>query len=150
MNASITSSSTGSPGAPSSSTETGRARRTGGFTLLEVLVAMVILAVALVSLIQAFSTGLRGLGTAQANSFLVTQARSTLETVGSLTPLEDGSQSGEFDDGTLWSVEIQPYDAEDAADFEILNVTPYEVEVTVTSKSGRRITLQSLRLGPKE
>ena len=111
---------------------------------------MVILAVALVSLIQAFSTGLRGLGTAQANSFLGTQARSTLETVGSLTPLEDGSQSGEFDDGTLWSVEIQPYDAEDAADFEILNVTPYEVEVTVTSKSGRRITLQSLRLGPKE
>ena len=40
--------------------------------------------------------------------------------------------------------------SEDAADFETLNVTPYEVEVTVTSKNGRRITLQSLRLGSKE
>ena len=111
---------------------------------------MVILAVALVSLIQAFSTGLRGLGTAQANSALVVQARSTLETVGSVIPLEEGSQSGEFDDGAQWAVEVRPYEAEDAADFETLNVTPYEVEVTVTSKKGRRITLQSMRLGERE
>ena len=150
MKPSITSLSTGSPGAPRSSTEGGRARRTGGFTLLEVLVALVILAVALVSLIQAFSTGLRGLGTAQANSFLVTQARSTLETVGSSIPLEEGARDGEFGDGSLWTVEVRPYDAEDAAGFEALNVTPYEVEVTVTSKEGRRITLQSLRLGRRE
>lgn len=111
---------------------------------------MTILAVALVSLIEVFSTGLRGLGVAQANSAVMMQARSTLEGVGSLIPLNDGTQDGVFDDGARWTAVILPYKVEDDATFDALRAAPYEVEVTVTSKDGVTVTLRSLRLGRKE
>ena len=144
------SSSTGSRDAQRSSTEGGRRRRAGGFTLLEVLVAMTILAVALVSLMQAFSSGLRGLSVAEANSALVMQARSTMARVGSLIPLEDGDQEGVLDDGTQWSVVVRPYEGEDEDTMATLPWTPYEVELTVIGTDGATITLNSMRVGAKQ
>ncbi len=57
-------------------------RRARGFTLLEVIVAFTILSVALIGLLQAFATGMRGLGAAQASATAVMHARSKLDEIG--------------------------------------------------------------------
>lgn len=133
------------------------ARRRGksrGFTLLEVLVAFTILAVALVALLRAFSSGLRGLDAAEAAAAAVQHARSKIEEVGTVIPLEPGAQEGVFEDGYRWRVVIEPHELGDAAAAETLPLLPYEVEVTVTGAGGGRrggtVTLRSLRLAPRQ
>ena len=137
-------------------------RRAAGFTLLEVLVAFTILAVALVALLRAFSSGLRGLDAAAAATAALQHARSKIEEVGTLIPLEAGVQEGTFEDGTQWRVVIEPHELGDAAAVESLQVVPYEVEVTVTGArggtssargggtGGGAVTLRSLRLAPRQ
>ena len=120
-----------------------------GFTLLEVLVAFTILAVALVALLRAFSSGLRGLDAAEVASIAVQHARSKMAEVGSAIPLEPGAEEGAFDDGFRWRVVIEPHELGDGAAAETLPLLPYEVEVTVTGARGGEVTLRSLRLAPR-
>ena len=61
-------------------------RSRGGFTLLEVLIAFAILAVAMTALMQAFSQGLRGLEVAEDYATAIMLARSKMAEVG---PAED-------------------------------------------------------------
>ena len=128
----------------------GRGRRRGGFTLLEVLIAFVILAVALVALLRAFSSGLRGLDAAEAGAAALQHARSKIEEVGTVIPLEAGEHDGEFADGTRWSVVIRPHEAGDGAAAETMALVPYEIEVTVSRERGGKVTLRSLRLTPRQ
>jgi hypothetical protein len=116
-----------------------------------VLVAFTILAVALVTLLRAFSTGLRGLDAAETASIAAQHARSKLAEVGTGIPLEPGAEEGAFDDGFQWRVAIEPHELGDEAAAETLSLLPYEVEVTVTGpKSGAgAVTLHSLRLAPR-
>ncbi len=116
------------------------------------LVAFTILAVALVGLLRAFSSGLRGLDAAETASIAVQHARSKMAEVGSAIPLEPGAEEGAFDDGFRWRVAIEPYEFGDGA-AGTLPLLPYEVEVTVTGpRSGLRggeVSLRSLRLAPR-
>ncbi len=118
------------------------------------LVAFTILAVALVALLRAFSSGLRGLDAAEAASIAVQHARSKMAEVGSAIPLEPGAEAGAFDDGFRWRVVIEPHQLDDAAAAETLPLLPYEVEVTVTRSGGgsrgATVTLRSLRLAPRQ
>ena len=125
-------------------------RRAAGFTLLEVLVAFTILAVALVALLRAFSSGLRGLDAAAAATAAIQHARSKIEEVGTLIPLEPGILEGTFEDGYQWRVVIEPHELGDAAAAESLPVLPYEIEVTVTGHGAGAVTLRSLRLAPRQ
>ncbi len=125
-------------------------RRAGGFTLLEVIVAFTILSIALVGLLQAFATGMHGLGAAQASATAVMHARSKLDEVGEVIPLEDSEQSGEYDDGYRWEVRITRVEEDaDAGVLEPLAI-PFDVEVTVTDPRGSAFTLNTLRLGAVE
>ena len=128
-------------------------RRAGGFTLLEVVVAFTILAVAMVGLMRAFSSGLRGLDAAQVSTAAVMHARSKLEEVGIAIPLEDGERSGEFDDGYQWRVSMVPLEDPRTSDLAA-PMLPYRVEVTVTAPGtapgGRAFTLDTVRLGAFE
>ncbi len=128
----------------------GRVRRRGGFTLLEVLIAFTILAVALVALLRAFSSGLRGLDAAEAGTAALQHARSKIEEVGTVIPLEAGEHGGEFEDGTRWSIAIRPYEAGEGAVVENVALVPYEIEVTVSRERGGKVTLRSLRLAPRQ
>jgi general secretion pathway protein I len=130
-------------------------RKSRGFTLLEVLVAFTILAVALVALLRAFSSGLRGLDAAEAATAAVQHARSKMAEVGSVIPLEPGVEEGAFEDGYQWRVVIEPHELGDAAAAETLPLLPYEIEVTVTGGTGGgsrggTVTLRSLRLAPRQ
>ena len=129
-------------------------RRAGGFTLLEVIVAFTILSVSLVALLQAFATGMQGLGAAKTSAAALMHARSMLDEVGQSIELEDGESSGAFEDGYTWRLRIAevpfeaPYEDGDQAVGPL--VIPFEVEVEVAAPQGRGVTLTTLRLGVPE
>ena len=153
MSGNSTSPLTGSPGrsrSPIRRRRDRRSRRGGGFTLLEVLIAFAILAVALVALIRAFSSGLRGLDAAEAAAVALQHARSKIEEVGTVIPLEAGEYGGEFEDGTRWSIAIRPHEAGEGAAAETVALVPYEIEVTASRVRGGEVMLRSLRLGPRQ
>ena len=122
------------------------------------LVAFTILAVALVALLRSFSSGLRGLDAAAAATAAVQHARSKIEEVGAVIPLEPGIEEGSFEDGYQWRVVIEPHELVDAAAAESMPLLPYEIEVTVTGPGtgpgtgtrGGAVTLRSLRLVPRQ
>jgi general secretion pathway protein I len=126
-----------------------RGERAGGFTLLEVIIAFTILALALGTLLQAFTTGLRGLNLAEGYAMAVMHAKSKLEEVGRIVPVEEGAESGEFEDGFRWVVAISPFEAPEDANWSQLDMAPFNVTVTVAWDDTREVTLNTLRLGPK-
>jgi len=123
--------------------------RGAGFTLIEVIVAFTILAIALVALLQAFSGGLRGLAAAEAQALAVAHARAKLEEVGVTLPLEPGETEAEFDDGYRWRVTIAPSPTQPDSEFADAALQLYAVEVEVMPSAGRGggVTLNTVRLG---
>ncbi|MBC7710525.1 MAG: prepilin-type N-terminal cleavage/methylation domain-containing protein [Rhizobacter sp.] len=80
-----------------------------GFTLLEVIVAVVIAALCLAALSQVFATGVRAASTSSDYMRAMTLAQSLLAGVGVEKTAADGSESGTSIDGRLqWTVTISP------------------------------------------
>ncbi len=123
--------------------------RTGGFTLLEVLVAFTILAIVLTALIQAFSQGLRASTVAEERSTAVLMARSKLAEVGSSIPLEESEQSGDLENGLGWRLIISsPQSAETGlGDGSYLRV--YEIILLIHRGERSLFEVRSLRVGPR-
>ncbi len=136
----------------SSTEDAGRRGRSGGFTLIEVLVAFTIMAIALAALLQAFATGLRSGQAAGERARLVARAESRLASVGASIPLAPGLYDGSTEAGR-WEVEVRPYSPAGrpesaAAGAAPAGFAPYAVTVVVTAKDGTRQRLETLRLGP--
>lgn len=125
-----------------------RAQR--GFTLLELLVAFVILSVTVATLLQTFGQSLRNTALAEEYTLATLHAQSVLAGVGIDPPLIEGRYQGDFDDGFEWRVDIGAYIDPDApADIEPAGfaVTLYRVEVGVGwADDGREVVLETLRL----
>jgi general secretion pathway protein I len=85
-----------------------RERQAGGFTLLEVLVALVIAALALGVLFSGAVTGLRSAQLSGDYASAVSRARSHLAAVGIGAPLAAGTQEGDDGGGFRWRVSIRP------------------------------------------
>jgi len=86
-----------------------------GFTLLEVIVAVVIAALCLGALSQVFATGVRAAGTSSDYMRAMTLAQSLLAGVGVEKATSDGSESGASSDGRLtWTVTIAPEPTDEA------------------------------------
>ncbi len=128
-----------------------RRRARNGFTLLEVLVAFVILGITLVALYGQFFTGLRAVRTSDAVAAAVGLARSKLEAVGVSEPLRFGETAGRFDNGYQWRTAVTPYKGALALGrYDV--VAPYQVAVTVSwpdSPRARSVTLSAIRLAPQ-
>ena len=120
----------------------------GGFTLIEVLIAFVILALALGALLPGFSAGLRGLDAADDYATAAMFAESRLAAVGREAPLEEGTTSGEFDERFSWRLDVTALPEADPDG--VLPVLPYGVVLTVSwgEGDGRSIVVETLRLGP--
>lgn len=119
-----------------------------GFTLIEVIVAFAIVALAMSALFQIFSTGLRGLVVTENYNMAVLLADSKLAGIGIEKPLEAGDQSGTFDNGFRWETNVRPYD-DGGSTFRPGAIQAFEVTVTV--KWGgvvreRTVSLATLRL----
>jgi general secretion pathway protein I len=130
-------------------------RACGGFSLLEILVAFVILGLALGVLMRIFSSAMNNVGIAEGYAEAVLIAESRLATVGASVPLVDGETTGETPTGYRWRIAVSRDGAEDSARGGIGQLFGlYHVDVTVSwdapAGKARQVRLASLRTGAGE
>ncbi len=77
-----------------------------GFTLLEVLAAIALLAIAFAIAITALGRAAHNARSAAALDTAVEHAQSLLAEQGLATPLQDGTHSGKFSDGMAWTLKV--------------------------------------------
>jgi len=131
-------------------------RASAGFSLLEILVAFVILALTLSVMMRIFSGGLRNVGLADDYSRATLLAESRLAELG-VQPVE-GEAEGEFDQKFRWHSTIRPW-ADDAdaqgpeaqpMEAQPLPVRLMEIEVKVAwgeqGGKSREVGLSTLQL----
>jgi general secretion pathway protein I len=127
--------------------------RERGFTLLEVLVAFAIAALALIALYSAVLDGLRNTFVAGHMEQAIALARSRLAAVGSALPLTAGDRGGDDGRGFHWQVRIRnagmaPAGRTDAGQMSrVPQVTLYAVSVIVswTREGARQVRLDTAR-----
>ena len=100
-----------------------------GFTLLEVLVATVILAISLTVILQLFSGGLDQVRRATDYTRAVWHAQAKMEEILLNGPQAKTIASGYFEDGYQWRAAVTPAGTADLAEIE---VRPILVRVTVS------------------
>ena len=116
-----------------------------GFTLLEILVALVIFALAFGVLAQIIQTGLRQSTGARSITAATLLAQSELARVGAEVPLRAGPAEGETESGMRWHTEIEQIEQPN----EQQSLATYQVQVTVTwgPNPAEQLTLTTLRAG---
>ena len=116
-----------------------------GFTLLEILVALVIFALAFGVLAQIIQTGLRQSTGARSITAATLLAQSELARVGVEVPLRAGPAEGETESGMRWHTEIEQIEQPN----EQQSLATYQVQVTVTwgPNPAEQLTLTTLRAG---
>lgn len=123
--------------------------RQSGFSLLEVLIAFSILAISMGVLLQIFSRAMSTTAIGGEYSRAATLVEAKLNAVGIEFPLEEGTYSGDPEDGIDWEVNVLRYELEGYLIDQPL-VTPYQVSATASwgGESQRRaLTIKTLRLG---
>lgn len=81
-----------------------------GFTLMEILIAFVVLAAAVGILYRTFSIGLRNVDAVAGYSEAIAVAEAKLTGLGLEQPLQEGDESGTTEDRRYnWQVAVRPY-----------------------------------------
>jgi general secretion pathway protein I len=128
-------------------------RNDGGFTLLEVVVALAIAGLALVALFQAGGTGLFAADTSARAEEAVARAQSHIAAVGRDAALTAGQFTGNDGGGYRWRISVQPLAVRQASgslDVSATAMALYIVEVEISwgdPGRTRSVVLKTLRLG---
>ncbi|MDQ3287897.1 MAG: prepilin-type N-terminal cleavage/methylation domain-containing protein [Pseudomonadota bacterium] len=134
-----------------------RARRQGGYTLIEVIVAFALLALALTLLLGTLTGAVRQVRWSGDAGRAALHAQSLMDTVGIGQILLPGRRDGEFDGGRYrWELTVAPWDEPLPPDAPVVPRTPalhrlYEVALLVQWGDGgprERMELRTLRLAP--
>jgi general secretion pathway protein I len=123
--------------------------RQSGYTLIEVLVAFMILALALTVLMRIFSGGLRNVSVSSDYATATLIAESRLAAAGIDVPLVPGETSGTEGERFEWTVSVQDYEPWPGYRSAAKGVDAYHVTVTVEWPHGdntRRVGLSTVRL----
>lgn len=126
-------------------------RQQRGFTLLEVIVAFAVLALALTLLLGTLSGATRQLRDADLGARAALHAQSLLDDVGVGERLQPGSRSGQFEDGRFrWELRVEPWQDPDAgalADPAAPRLLRLALQVRWDRGGAReRLDIESLRL----
>lgn len=144
-----------SPGSSprSSPRSTGKARAAQGFTLIEVIVAFAVLALALTLLLGTLSGAARQVRWADDAGRAALHAQSLLDQTGVGEALQPGQREGEFEDGRYrWSLQVEPWRDSTAQDVALIDPgAPQLMQLTLSVQWGeggpqQQLQLQSLRL----
>ena len=126
--------------------------RQSGYTLIEVLVAFMILALALTVLMRIFSGGLRNVSVSSDYATATLIAESRLAAAGIDDPLRPGETSGTEGDRFTWTVSVQDYQPWPGYRSAAKGVDAYLVTVNVEWPNGdntRRVGFSTVRLQAK-
>ena len=123
-----------------------------GFTLLEVLVAMTIVGLGVVTLLQIFSLGLRLGSRSSTSTEAITYGARTMDELLARRKLLDGSEAGTQGGEIRWRASVQaapppPQSLNLASNWEIREVT-LETSV-IDGGRERRVEFKTLRLAKK-
>jgi general secretion pathway protein I len=124
-------------------------RRQQGFSLIEILVAFVILAMSLTVIFRIFSGGLRNVALSEDYAQAVLVAESQLSAIGVSEPLEPGVTSGEWGDRFRWQRTVEHYQPWEQDKELTAPLQGYHVTVNVDwehAGRNRQISLSSVRL----
>ena len=130
---------------PARSTE----RRDAGFTIIEVLVALAIVAVSIVAIGSLMAGNVRGVRSLEQHVELMQAAR-TLMTAG-IPPrgeLRPGTTTGQAD-GYRWTIDVSPLGGGWTVDAPDVPWTPELVRVRVRSAAGVVSDIRTVRLTPR-
>jgi prepilin-type N-terminal cleavage/methylation domain-containing protein len=125
------------------------------FTLLEVIVAMTIIGIGVVTLLEIFSAGLRLGGRSSSATEAMTYGRQIMDEILLRREIEDGPQQGSLNDKARWKLGIQRVREQadsvslssDSNDWELKEIT-LELRVTDSGRE-RPVELRTLRLARK-
>ncbi len=122
-----------------------------GFTLIEILVAMMLLAICLVVILQLFSGGLKSGKTAEDYTRAVFYAKEKMEEYLLVEDFQEGVFEGTFDDIYRWRVEVVRHDPEEDDETPSL-VDLFHVNVAVfwkISEREKKFQLNTLKVTEK-
>lgn len=128
-------------------------RHQRGFTLIEILVAFMILALSLTVIFRIFSGGLRNVALSEDYARAVLVAESQLSAIGVSEPLESGVTSGKWDARFHWERVVERYLPWEEDKVLATPLLAYRVTVNVDweyAGRDRQITLRSVRLKKAE
>jgi prepilin-type N-terminal cleavage/methylation domain-containing protein len=122
-----------------------------GFTLLEIVVAMTIVGLGVVTLLEVFSSGLRLGARSQDRTEVITQGRQVMDQFLAGRTLAEGTVQGIIGENGRWKLQVQPVrTAEELSlgnDWELKEIA---LDIIVPeSSSERRVELRTLRLVKK-
>ena len=126
--------------------------RTAGFTILEVLIALAVVAVSIVAIGSVMSTNVRGVRTLEQHVTLMQAVRTIAATeVPSREKIGFGSWSGRTSDHQ-WRIDVSPMGEEWTATGSDVDWVPALVRIQVRSPSGAVANLKTVRLmhGPQQ
>jgi general secretion pathway protein I len=130
-----------------------------GFSLIEVLVAFVILSLVATALFRLFSSSLTNASAAEEWSRALQVAESRLANAAAAQPLKEATERGDDLNGRVkWETSVTPYAARDV-DPELerasegLAMRLYRINIDVRYVGGdgreRTLTLSTMRMGPR-
>ena len=126
-----------------------------GFTLIEVLVAFVMLALVLGTALEIFSSGLARASELESHSRALVLAQSRLAAVGVEEAIKEGDTQGESEDRRFrWTVNVRRIDDTDPAAPTPSIYAMFRIDVHVAWSGGdarqRSIALATVTLGPRQ
>ena len=124
-------------------------RGTRGFTLIEVLVALSIVAVALTSIGALIATTVRGTRSLDTKLAAIETARAVLTALPDRNLLKPGTLSGEMQ-GHRWRVDVLPFNFRNLDPRLPTPWVPLTVVVSVQAPNGPTIQISTVRLRKRE
>lgn len=127
-------------------------RRSRGFTLLEVLVAFIVFVMIFGAVLDALGMAMRNTRRSAEVSEAALWAQSKLDAIGSIEELEEGSDSGRFNERYSWQLDVrkEQIPRTDGISPDSFPVDLYRVELVVTwgdrdrPREQRFVTLRSM------